>query len=405
MAPKRILVVTLRYPPHTAGGYELLTRNAVDGLRGRGHEVFVLCGRAEGFDDSRVLPLLLPRLDAAPDLFELHRQAGPGQRLALHFFRWTNFRGMQKALRETRPEVVLYFNMGLVSLAPLVAARMGGVPTVGYVCDPWTENLWLREMREQPDKSGRLPLFEALWKALRQVAGMTQMLAASSYIKAGMLRSGFQKDHIRVGFSGLSETMEDLARGARPALRSTGERLRVICTSMFWEGKGQHVLVEAFGRAVAEGLDGELVLAGRDVDGPGYREGLLELIRQARIEDRVYFVGMLNAADLSRALQEQHVFVLPSVWGEPFGLATIEAMAHGICTVVSDSGASPELVGDAGVVVQTGHVADLARTLLELGGDEPRRRDLGQRARVRGLEAFGRDAFIGRLEAAVERAS
>ncbi|QDU84352.1 hypothetical protein Pla163_14590 [Planctomycetes bacterium Pla163] len=47
----------------------------------------------------------------------------------------------------------------------------------------------------------------------------------------------------------------DLAAAAhelRAAPRQAGEPLRVVCTSMLWDGKGQHVLLDAVGRARAE---------------------------------------------------------------------------------------------------------------------------------------------------------
>jgi len=204
--------------------------------------------------------------------------------------------------------------------------------------------------------------------------------------------------------TGLSPVMDQLARNARPLARAQGGRLRLICTSMLWGGKGQHVLVQALGRAVAEGLDAELTLAGREPAGDEYRHHLQHLAAEARVSDRLHFCGMLPPEDLSAELARHHVFVLPSIWGEPFGLATIEAMAHGICVVVSDSGASPELVGSAGVVVPTEDVDALARTLLELGGDEERRVRLGALARERALATFGRDVFLERLEVAAEAA-
>ena len=75
-------------------------------------------------------------------------------------------------------------------------------------------------------------------------------------------------------------------------------------------------------------------------------------------------------------------------------------MAHGLCTIVTDSGASLELVGDAGVVVPSGEIEALARVLLILGGDEQRRMDLGGRARARAFERYGRATFLSRLESA-----
>ena len=398
----RILAVTLRYPPYTAGGYELLTEDAVEGLRARGHEVFVLCGRGRDFADDRLLPLLAPDLDSAEDLFAVDRAAPPLERLRLHYFRGANFRATRRALRERRPELVLYFNLGLVSLAPLFAARLAGVPRLGYICDPWVENHWLREMAGRPEKAGRRPLFRLAWRALRRLAGMPPMLAASEWLRQRLLADGWRPGEVRVLATGLSPVMDRLAREAVPAPRERGARLRLLCTSMWWGGKGQHVLVEALGRAVAEGLDAELTLAGREPAGTEYQAHLRHLASEGRVLDRVHFAGMLSPAELSATIAQHHVFVLPSIWGEPFGLATIEAMAHGICVVVSDSGASPELVGDAGVVVRTEDVEALTRALLELGGDEPRRRALGARARERALSTFGRDVFLRQLEAEAE---
>jgi glycosyltransferase involved in cell wall biosynthesis len=398
----RILAVTLRYPPYTAGGYELLTEDAVEGLRERGHEVLVLAGAGTRFEDVRVRPLLLPSLDPERDLFDDDRVAGPRERMALHFFRRANFRATKRVLRELRPDLVLYFNLGLASLAPLVAASLAGVPRLGYICDRWVENHWLRTMAKQSDKAGRLALLRPLWHALRKRAGLAPILTASEWLRERLLADGLAAGDVRVLATGLSPKMDALASAGEPRVRAQGERLRIVSSSMLWRGKGQHVLVEAFGRAVAEGLDAELVVAGKDTSGEDYLGELQGLAAEARVTDRVAFIGQLSPEELSAELFASHVFVLPSIWGEPFGLATIEAMAHGLATVVSDSGASPELVGAAGIVVPTGEISALTRTLLELGGDEERRRELGVRARELALTQYSREAFLDALEAEAE---
>jgi len=398
----RILAVTLRYPPYTAGGYELLTRDAVEGLRERGHEVFVLAGEGEAFDDERIHAKLKPCLDPERDLFAEERLVAPSERMARHFFRRHNYKVTRRLLRELRPELVLYFNLGLASLAPLVAASVSGVPRLGYVCDRWVENHWLREMATQPDKAGRLATLRPVWRALKKRAGLPPILTASDWLRVRLLRDGWAPDDVRTLPTGLSPEMDVLARDAQPCERARGEPLRILSTSMLWSGKGQHVLVEAFARAVAEGLDGQLVLAGSDTSGGEYEARLRRLADEGRVGARVTFAGMLTPAQLARELGGSHVFVLPSIWGEPFGLATIEAMAFGLATVVSDSGASPELVGEAGIVLPTGEISPLTRTLLELGGDEPRRRQLGIRVRKRALAEYARDVFLDRLEAEAE---
>jgi len=54
------------------------------------------------------------------------------------------------------------------------------------------------------------------------------------------------------------------------------------------------------------------------------------------------------------------VVVVPSRWAEAFGLVAAEAMAAGAAVVVSDAGALPEVVGDAGRVFPAGDAAALA---------------------------------------------
>ena len=84
-------------------------------------------------------------------------------------------------------------------------------------------------------------------------------------------------------------------------------------------------------------------------------------------------------ADLARELGAAAVFCLPS-FSEGFGLPALEAMACATPVVVSDGGALPEVVGDAGIVCapEREAIADgLRRALADPG--------LGERGRLRAL--------------------
>jgi glycosyltransferase involved in cell wall biosynthesis len=72
-------------------------------------------------------------------------------------------------------------------------------------------------------------------------------------------------------------------------------------------------------------------------------------------------------------------FCLPSLW-EGFGLTVLEAMAAGAAVVVSDRGALPEVVGDAGIVVapEPDRIAEALRSAL--ADPEPLRRAARERA-------------------------
>ncbi|NUR80908.1 MAG: glycosyltransferase, partial [Dermatophilaceae bacterium] len=129
--------------------------------------------------------------------------------------------------------------------------------------------------------------------------------------------------------------------------------------------KGADVLL----RAVS--LQGHLRcrLAG---DGPD-RHRLEELAASLGVTDRVEFVGALAPAQLPGFYRSLDVLAVPSLttpsWVEQFGRVALEAMACGVPVVVSDSGALPEVVGDAALVVPEGDAAGLAKAVAEVVGD------------------------------------
>ncbi len=110
--------------------------------------------------------------------------------------------------------------------------------------------------------------------------------------------------------------------------------------------KGLDVLFE-----VARNLPGtSFAVAGRQS-----REVEADLRRLA--PPNLQFVGWLDHDRLRDLFQRAAVYAQFSAH-ESFGLAAAEAMASGCVPVVSDRGALPELVGDAGVIVPYGDVAE-----------------------------------------------
>jgi len=84
--------------------------------------------------------------------------------------------------------------------------------------------------------------------------------------------------------------------------------------------------------------------------------------------------------------------VLPSRtqrnWKEQFGRVLIEAMASTVPVVGSDSGAIPEVVGDAGLIFPEGDVRRLAAHLRTLAEKPGLRQKLAERGRLRVIEHY-----------------
>jgi glycosyltransferase involved in cell wall biosynthesis len=96
-----------------------------------------------------------------------------------------------------------------------------------------------------------------------------------------------------------------------------------------------------------------------------------QLEEQARaIDVPIVFVEPVLPDQLAMLYHQLDVLVLPSrttpVWKEQFGRVLIEAMACGVPVVGSDSGAIPEVIGEAGLIFPAGNAGALAKSLRRL---------------------------------------
>lgn len=117
-------------------------------------------------------------------------------------------------------------------------------------------------------------------------------------------------------------------------------------------------LVQAFAQ-VRRDFPVRLVLAGSS----GWlSEGIFKSVREQAFADGVVFLGGVDQADLQPLYCAADVLVLPSLY-EGFGLPAVEAMACGTPVVVANTGALPEIVGEAGVQVRPEDPSDIAAGL------------------------------------------
>jgi glycosyltransferase involved in cell wall biosynthesis len=120
-----------------------------------------------------------------------------------------------------------------------------------------------------------------------------------------------------------------------------------------------------------------LVLAGRVVDGSG--EILGQVGARAAIAGRVQHLGYVDDVELQALYGRAAMLVLPSL-EEGFGMTALEAMHMGVPVVASSRGALPEVVGDAGMLVDPLDAGALAAAIGRVLRDEPLRRKLSAAA-------------------------
>jgi glycosyltransferase involved in cell wall biosynthesis len=111
--------------------------------------------------------------------------------------------------------------------------------------------------------------------------------------------------------------------------------------------------------------------------------------------DIVAFPGLIDDADLPALYAGATAFVLPSL-EEGFGLPALEAMACGTPVVAARRGALPEVVGDAGVLVDAESQSALTTALLRVLDAPDERAQLSARGLVRARQ-FATERTAGRV--------
>jgi len=136
----------------------------------------------------------------------------------------------------------------------------------------------------------------------------------------------------------------------------------------------------------------KLVIAG----GKGWLyDEIFAQVEEWGLENEVIFPGFIADEDLPALYNLAELFVFPSLY-EGFGLPPLEAMACGTPVITSDRPSLPEVVGEAGLMVEATDSQELAEAMEQVLTDENLRREMGEK----GLEQaakFTWEAAAGKL--------
>jgi glycosyltransferase involved in cell wall biosynthesis len=220
----------------------------------------------------------------------------------------------------------------------------------------------------------------------------TRLLAISKATKDDLVRIyGVPPERVAVTYLAADESyspVEDLAQIAAAKARHgiAGEYLLFVGTLQ--PRKNLVRLVQAFAEATgpgrnAQGQSGlpnlQLVVAGKK--GWWYSE-LFSVVKALGLGSRVVFPGYVAASDLPALYSGSTAFVFPSLY-EGFGMPALEAMACGTPVLASNVSSLPEVVGDAGILVDPTDTGALAAAMRRLVDDSALRAELRQRGLAR----------------------
>ncbi len=370
----RILVMDYEYPPLGGGGAPIC-RSIAQELARRGHDLDVV---TMAYQD-------LPAFER-DELVRVHRVPCRRSRIEICTTRematylWPAWRKGQELLRSQPYDLVhahFIFPTGPVAVA---LARRGRLPLVisahgsdipGY--NPHRFQLEHKLMRPAWGWLARQP--DRIVTPSRQLANLVARAAPRMAAD----------DRLQVIPHGLRPLPYD------PAAK---DPRRVLMVGRLLERKGFRTMLRALRH---HPLDLELHIVG---DGPDMAQ------LQAMAADApttVVFHGWLEntSAQYADLYRTSSIFVFPSQM-ESFGVVLGEAMMAGLACVTSDVGASPEVVGDTGILMDPDDDVALAGHLARLLADPVLVRTMGDAAHERAFSLYTCDAAADRYEALFE---
>ncbi len=158
--------------------------------------------------------------------------------------------------------------------------------------------------------------------------------------------------------------------------------------------KGLHVLLRAW-PSVARRTGARLRVIGAD---PLSARLLLRRLGMPEDDHGIDILGVVPTETLVRELLEAKVLAAPAIGAESFGMVITQAFAASTPVVASDiSGYREVASAKTGILVPPGDPDALGQALISLLEDEPRRRELGEHARVVAEERYSWEGIASRL--------
>ena len=385
----RILVLSTTFLP-VVGGAELVLFEVYRRLAQR-HAVLLITPvlspallRDQASEDyAALVPFPVERYEDRLSFMRVrgHRWSGG----ALPPFSLSAVAAVRSAICRFHPDVLNVHYLMPTGLAGAVAERWLGVPTV----------LTLNG-RDVPGP-GVPPLWRWWQRAL--VALVSDVTYVSQYCQDALYPSGCARGQIIYNGVEIPPPPGDGAAIRRSLVIPAGAPL-FLALQRFAPEKGVDVVLRAMRYYLDREGTGTLVLGGK-----GPEEARLRaLAGELGIHKQVHFVGYIPREQLGSYFRACDVFVFHSTF-ETFGLVVAQAMSYGRAVATVRNTALPEVLGDAGLLVETGDWRALGDAMMKLVQDEALRRRLGESGRARAETLFNWDRVAEQYEAVLARAA
>jgi glycosyltransferase involved in cell wall biosynthesis len=396
----KIVEVVHGFPPEVVGGTERYVQVITEGLRDRGHQLFVYAGSLTWMEDFTVEAVERQGYE----LTTVHRND-------LYFDRWDkaynplveeNFTGY---LASRKPDVVhIHHWVRLTSNLAAIAARMG-IPVVVTLHDLYITCPRFFRMKEDgsycvlplsPENclhSADRWLFQRDPEIRRALAsfkedGLAELACAARLIAPSKTHAETVTERLGIDDMKIDVLPHGSLASLKPAPRpDAGQKMTIVYFSHLYPFKGAKHLIEAYAKMERRD-EASLHLFGAEVL-PDFAAECRDLA--ANLD--VTFHGPYKPEDLEAFPMD--LVVNPTLLAESYSFILDEAQALQVPIVASDAGALPERCTDAVRIFRRGDVEALTGILDELAAD---RSLLDKMRKVKRVRVLPMEEHLDRLE-------
>ena len=196
--------------------------------------------------------------------------------------------------------------------------------------------------------------------------------------------------------------------GTPAALSGDDGPQKIICAGRIEPLKGQDTLAKAFALVAKKNPRAELWILGPDRWGKAsFTELLPKIVPDAAIRARIHMPGLVPLSAMGEYVRSARVAVVASIGFESFSYSTLEAMASARPTIVTRTGALPELIEHErnGLVVTPDEPHEMAAALERLLGDRALAESCGLAAYAKARRQYDTGVVLPRMMEAYEAAA
>lgn len=359
----KITFVTYIYPYPERGfnpGIERVIGELSHSLANKGHEVNVITTFRNGGELEKELDqnVTIYRINDFRNLF-----GRIGSIFSLDLLSINYFIKKHKSLLETS-DVIHAFTPFLINIP--------NVPVISHFHHD--------EQIREPIELLYVPTTKTLWNVAYKKSD--QVISVSEYSSKYLLKNGVSKSKISIVPNGVDTNKLKPGLDISKLKNRFKEANILLYVGPIIKRKGLDYLIKSLPKILETHSSTILILVGG-----GDTSELEQLAISLNVEKNVFFEGFVADDKLPLYYNACDLFVFPSLQ-EGFGMVLIEAMACEKTVVASNSTAIPEVVGDAGVLVEPNNSNLIAEAIINLLTNNQKKQFLEKKAIKRVQDLF-----------------